>query len=85
MKANEAPERIILSADKDSGILSDYWVVNDYTDNIKIEYVRTDAFIEKACVKLKKLMYDNLMFQGRLHREEIIENFVGEFRKYMKE
>ena len=50
-----------------------------------IEYTRTDAFIDKACVKLKKLMYDNLMFQGRLHREEIIENFVGEFRKYMKE
>ena len=49
-----------------------------------VEYVRTDAFIEKTCVKLKRLMYDNLAFQGRLHREEIIENFVGEFKKYMK-
>ena len=85
MKASEAPEKIILSADRDTQIINDYWVVKDYTDNIKIEYTRTDAFIEKACVKLKKLMYDNLMFQGRLHREEIIENFVGEFRKYMKE
>lgn len=44
----------------------------------------TDAFIEKACVKLKKLMYDNLMFQGRLHREEVIDNFVGNFKSYVK-
>ena len=49
-----------------------------------IEYVRADAFIEKACVKLKKLMYDNLMFQGRLHREEVIDNFIANFKNYMK-
>lgn len=48
-----------------------------------VEYTRTDAFIDKACVKLKKLMYDNLMFQGRLHREEVINNFVENFRKSM--
>lgn len=50
-----------------------------------VEYIRTDAFIEKACVKLKKLMYDNLMFQGRLHREDVIDNFVEDFKKYMEE
>ena len=50
-----------------------------------IEYTRTDAFIEKACVKLKKLMYDNLMFQGRLHREEVIDNFVEDFKKYLED
>ena len=43
----------------------------------------TDTFIEKACEKLKKCMYDNLMFQGRLHREEVIETFVRDFKKYM--
>ena len=46
MKASEAPEKIILSADRDTQIINDYWVVKDYTDNIKIEYTRTDAFIE---------------------------------------
>ncbi len=51
----------------------------------QIEYTRTDAFIEKACVKLKKLIYDNLMFQGRLHREDVIDNFVDDFKKYMEE
>lgn len=49
-----------------------------------IEYTRTDVFIEKACVKLKKLMYDNLMFQGRLHREEVIDNFVEDFKNHIK-
>ena len=48
MEASEAPEKIILSADRDTQIIKDEWVINDYTDNIKIEYVRTDAFIEKA-------------------------------------
>lgn len=48
MKANKAPEKVILSADRDTQIIYDDWVVNDYTDNIKIEYVRADVFIEKA-------------------------------------
>lgn len=46
---------------------------------------KKDAFIEEACMKLKKLMYDNLMFQGRLHREEVIDNFVEDFKKYMED
>ena len=75
MKANEMPERVYLFD------YNDAMVTPLEGDTV---YVREDAFIEKACVKLKKLVYDNLMFQGRLHREEIIENFVGEFRKYME-
>ena len=55
MKAIEAPKKIILSADRESGKLYDEWVINDYTDNIKIEYTRTDAFIEKACSILKDI------------------------------
>ena len=50
-----------------------------------VEYVPADAFIEKVCEKLKKCMYDNLMFQGRLHRKEVIETFIEDFKKYMKE
>ena len=50
-----------------------------------IEYTRTDAFIEKACKKLEKCMYDNLMFQGRLHRKEVIETFIDDFKKAMEE
>ena len=81
MKANKAPEKIHIP-------VKHYAALYAFAEKEKgsdIEYTRTDAFIEKACVKLKKLMYDNLMFQGRLHREEVIDNFVEDFKKnYMK-
>lgn len=50
-----------------------------------VEYTRTDAFIERTCKKLEKCMYDNLMFQGRLHRKEVIETFIEDFKKYLEE
>jgi len=79
MKANEAPEKIWMNDD---------WFCQfddkDFMGEDSVEYIRKDAFIENACVKLKKLMYDNLMFQGRLHREEVIDNFVEDFKNYLK-
>ena len=94
MKINEAPEKIYLIRNFPSSTSLN--TTNDYhgkylhewyksrEKDVDVEYVRNDAFIEKACVKLKKLMYDNLMFQGRLHREEVINNFVEDFKKYME-
>ena len=79
----EAPEKIYLERILCSNEVYDNWK-SQKTISDDIEYTRTDAFIEKACVKLKKLMYDNLMFQGRLHREEVIDNFVGNFKSYVK-
>ena len=79
----EAPEKIYLSEFTDT-TEAVFYVKQDNTKETDIEYTRTDAFIEKACVKLKKLMYDNLMFQGRLHREEVINNFVEDFKRYME-
>ena len=79
MKANEAPEKLYLHPTA-KGKVGASWLTFPLT-NEDIEYNRTDAFIEKACVNLKKLMYDNLMFQGRLHREEVINNFVEDFKK----
>lgn len=76
MKASEAPEKIILSADKDSGILSDYWVVNDYTDNTKIEYTRTDAFIDKAATWFANRYQANGSY--------LCANDIDDFVKYMK-
>lgn len=76
MKANEMPERIYLF-DYNNAMVTPL-----EGDTV---YVREDAFIEKACEKLEKCMYDNLMFQGRLHRKEIIENFIEDFKRYMEE
>ena len=78
MKANEAPEKIILSADRDTQIIYDDWVVNDYTDNIKIEYVRADVFIKKAEEYLMEYEFnDSPTIADRRKR-------VEDFRKYMK-
>jgi len=78
----EAPEKVYID-DFGSGFSHGWHTEHSYERDI--EYVRKDAFIKKACVKLKKLMYDNLMFQGRLHREEVINNFVEDFKKYMEQ
>ena len=79
----EAPEKIYLFENPIDNTPDDRWLSKKYC-NDDIEYTRTDAFIEKACENLKKLMYDNLMFQGRLHREEVINSFVEDFKNYMK-
>ena len=76
------PEKVYID-DFGSGFSHGWHTEHSYEKDI--EYVRKDVFIEKACVKLKKLMYDNLMFQGRLHREEVINNFVEDFKKYIEQ
>ena len=78
----EAPEKVYID-NFGSGFSHGWHTEHSYEKDI--EYVRKDVFIEKACVKLKKLMYDNLMFQGRLHREEVINNFVEDFKKYIEQ
>ena len=75
MKADKAPEKIILSADRETGILYNEWVINDYTDSIKIEYTRTDAFIEKAENYLRK----------KCQRFILTEKDIEDFVKFMKE
>jgi hypothetical protein len=79
----KAPEKLYLFENPIDNTPDCRWLSKRSCDD-DIEYTRTDAFIEKACVKLKKLMYDNLMFQGRLHREEVINNFVEDFKKAME-
>ena len=85
MKANEAPEKIILSADRETGILYDEWVVKDLTDDIKIEYTRTDAFITKALAYLHDKFYFNNEFYGVVSTDfNAMEEMYVDFEKYMK-
>jgi len=77
----EAPKKVYID-DFGSGFSHGWHTEHSYEKDI--EYVRKDAFIEEACEKLEKCMYDNLMFQGRLHREEVINNFVEDFKKHME-
>lgn len=36
------PTKVIIGADRETGTLNDYWVLQDLTDNIKKEYIRLD-------------------------------------------
>ncbi len=78
MKANEAPEKIYIPT-----ILAANTV--RYKEEGSIEYIRTDAFIEKAADYIKKDMLDNLAFQGRLNRIEIIDGIIENFKRYLEE
>ena len=83
MKAN-APEKLYVDVRENLSDSILYGFTEKRTDE-DIEYTRTDVSIEKACKKLEKCMYDNLMFQGRLHRKEVIETFIEDFKKAMEE
>ena len=79
MKANEAPEKIVLSADRETGILYDEWTIRDLTDNIKIEYIRKDTIIEKTCEWIR----DNYL---KYPSEDCADTtkFVMDYMKYIK-
>ena len=86
MKAN-ATEKIYLQDSMSTDTIGDLWPEwfdAKVSDN-SIEYVRTDAFIEKVCDKLKQLMYDQHLFEGRMYQDAIIEIFVRYFKCYIEE
>lgn len=45
--------------------------------NEDIEYVNIDI----VCKALQETMYEALMFQDRLHRDEVINNFINSFKQ----
>ena len=83
MKANEAPEKLWIDPATDLPKLS------GHIDKDSVEYIRKDAFIEKACEWLRthsevdyfELIPDaNYCGAGNLNKKRMID----EFRKYMK-
>lgn len=88
MKANEAPEKVYLLFNRP--YLVDYSKLNKRRCKEEVEYVRLDAFIEKACEFLRthsevdyfELIPDaNYCGAGNLNKKKMIEDF----KKYMKE
>ena len=75
MKANEAPEKVYLSDFTDT-TEAVFYVKKDNTKKTDIEYIRTDAFIEKACEWMSThlpMQYDGL------------SDYTKEFHKAMEE
>lgn len=75
MKANEAPEKIYLRHNH-KGDIGAGWLIFPLTNN-DIEYVRTDAFIEKACAWFKEVKEQKCSFDD-------IDAFIIHFKEAMK-
>ena len=74
----EAPEKIYLVKDENTDKPMDYWYTAT-TDDSKVEYIRTDAFMEKA----RKYLQRNL-WRVVDEEPEFIQRFVTDFEYYMK-
>ena len=75
MKANKAPEKLYLS----KNIYGTYlYQVPDPDDDTAVEYIRKDAFIEKAEYFIYSALNDGIMGTAN------IEDFMRLFKKYME-
>ena len=83
MKTNEAPEKIHISIVPNS--LNNYTYITCGKDFPNaVEYIRTDAFIEKATEWLKKNA-DNYTWYNEMEGESgMIDEFIDDFKKYLK-
>ena len=80
----ETPNKIYLYPSRlKKGKILGRWFMTRYNQD-SVEYIRKDAFIEKAADYIKKDMLDNLAFQDRLNRIEIIDGIIEKFIKAMK-
>ena len=78
MKANEVPEKIYIN---DFGSELSYDWHTEHCCESDIEFIRTDAFIEKAVKHIDGLIEFLNEFGHQLKKERIIEDF----KKYMEE
>lgn len=77
MKANEVPEKIYLQ--EPTKVRTEKKYDND------VEYIRTDAFIEKALAYLNSKFYFHNAFYGVVSTDfNAMEELFDEFKNYMK-
>ena len=77
MKANEAPEKIYLQ--EPTKVRTEKKYDND------VEYIRTDAFIEKACEGIVHLLSGYIIRNFHFGDSYNIDRLIEDFRNYMKE
>ena len=87
MKANEAPEKIYRTTtylDNQGG--QTMWKRQPVAGAENIEYIRKDAFIEKACEWLKESITNNPECNRIISKKGVITMglLIEDFRKYME-
>ena len=85
MKANEAPEKVYLLFNRP--YLVDYAKLNKRRCEEEVEYVRKDAFIEKAVKFMEKIddVDEYSWYNEEEHAAGITEKCIEDFKKYMGE
>ena len=86
MKANEAPEKIQVHLIKDN---YDDWSIRGYSflEDKQIgmtEYIRTDAFIEKACKGIEHLLSGYIIRNFHFGDSYEMDTLIEDFKKYME-
>ena len=71
----EAPEKIYLYTE--GNILDNDWLYEAPEEFTSFEYIRTDAFIKKACEWLKKEVVED-------YKGVVWENLIEDFKNYME-
>lgn len=80
----ETPEKIYIVEDRQKHEPMEYWY-NSTTDDSKIEYTRTDVFIEKVENFLEMLGYGFTITDNITHADYDKEQLIEDFRKYIEE
>ena len=82
MKANEAPEKVYIEPNLDS-----IWGMAERSCESEVEYVKTDAFIERACEWIKENITNNPNANSVLVRNGCVTfgMLVEDFKKYMND
>ena len=71
------PNKIILSQDKESEEIYEYWLIKDYTDSIQKTYVPLD----RVCELLESINLDYYRIKEGMYSVDLIKDF----RKLLKE
>ena len=82
MKANEAPERLYLSKNIYSTFL---YQVPDPDDETAVEYIRIDAFIERAVKWIEEINNHHYIMRYSDSCEPPLSELTEWFKNYMKE
>jgi len=74
----EAPEKIYI--DNSACEFDDYW-----SNNKRIEYIRRDVFVKKACEGIGHLLSGYIIRNFHFGDSYDIDTLCEDFRKYMEE
>jgi hypothetical protein len=91
MKANEAPEKLYIDfRDRKESTWRCAYTEKAMANDI--EYIRKDAFVEKACEYFRRNLedtkviddYRNILVRGIQASYTSVEEFIEDFRNYIK-